>query len=78
MEGANKEDPYPIACWVSALGEEKVKGIQPVNTRVAKGACERTKSWSYGSVRLTLGVSCSRRVFTRTCGSDLLKVSAGS
>jgi hypothetical protein len=78
MEGANKEEPYPIASRVLALGEEKVEGLQPANMRVAKGACARTRSWSYGSVRLALGVSFSRRVFTRTCGSDLLKVSAGS
>jgi hypothetical protein len=44
MEGSNKEEPYPIASWVSVLGEEKVEGLQPVNTRVAKGACVGTKS----------------------------------
>jgi len=78
VERSNMEEPYPIASWVLALGEEKVEGLQPMNTRVAKGACVGTRSWSYGSVRLALGVSFSRRVFTRTYGSDLLKVSAGS
>jgi hypothetical protein len=60
VEGANKEEPYPIASRVLALGEEKVEGLQPANTRVAKGACAGTRSWSYGSVRLALGVSFSR------------------
>jgi hypothetical protein len=38
--GPNKEDPYPsqgIDVW---RGE--VKGLQPTNTRVVKGACART------------------------------------
>jgi hypothetical protein len=78
VEGTNKEEPYPIMSWVLALGEEKVEGLQPTNTQVVKGACAGTRSWSCGSVRLALGVSCSRQVFTRTCVSNLLKVSAGS
>jgi hypothetical protein len=78
VEGANKEEPYPIASWVLALGEEKVEVLQPANTRVVKGACAGTRSSSYRSVRLTLGFSFSSRVFTKTYGSDLLNISAGS
>jgi hypothetical protein len=62
-EGANKEEPYPITSQVLALGEEKVKGLQHANTQVGKGACARTRPWSYGSVKLTLGVKFLRVSF---------------
>jgi hypothetical protein len=63
MEGSNKEEPYPITSWVLALGEEKFEGLQPTKTRVAKFTCTRTKTWSYGSVKLALGVMLLRVSF---------------
>jgi hypothetical protein len=34
-----------------------------VNMQVAKGACARTRSWLYGSVKLMLGVKLLRESF---------------
>jgi hypothetical protein len=36
MEGANKEDPYPIACRVSTSGEEKSRVFIPRTCKLRK------------------------------------------
>jgi hypothetical protein len=48
MEGANKEEPYPIASRVSEVGERGVEGHRLTNSRdreVAKSAFG-CRSWS--------------------------------
>jgi hypothetical protein len=49
-----------ITSRVSASGERGVEGLRLTNSRVARGACAKVRSWSHGNVRLMPGIKLRR------------------
>jgi hypothetical protein len=41
-------------------GERGVEGLRLMNSRVARGACTKVRSWSHGNVRLAPGINLHR------------------